>query len=125
MFDKNYALAMDIKNKILTNIMYADIDIFFDKEQNEYFISTRNKELYYSEAYGKLIFEINQDILWGQGIFNFYFILDTRAREFDNASKETIFFLQNENLYKSWDVKNTHSLFAGKYTDMDNFSLAA
>jgi len=76
MFDKNSALAIMIKNTILSNFLYADIEISFDKEQNEYYISTRNKELYYSEAYGMLVFDIEQNILWKQGIFNFFFILE-------------------------------------------------
>ena len=74
-------------NKILSNFIHADIEIIFDKERNEYFISTRNKELYYSEAFGMLVLKISQN-LWKRGIFNFYFILDVRDREFN---KEAIF----------------------------------
>ena len=76
MFDRNSALALVVKNIILTSFLDADIEIVFDKEQGEYYISTRNRELYYSEAYSMLILDINQNILWKQGIFNFYFILE-------------------------------------------------
>jgi len=118
------ALALEIKNIILTNFLNADIEIIFDKEQNEYFISTRNKELYYSEAYGMLILDISQNILWGQGIFNFYFILDIREHKSNEMTKNITFSLTGETSYKTWDV-NKLSLFIDKHIDMDIFSLAA
>jgi hypothetical protein len=124
MLNNNNALALSIKNIILTNFLHADIEIIFDKEQNEYFISTRNKELYYSEGYGMLMLEISKDILWKQGIFNFYFILDERNHEFDKMTKNLTFSLANEIIYKTWDV-NKPSLFVGKHIDVDNYSLAA
>ena len=75
-------LAMDIKNKILNQFNNADIDIRYDDEQNEYFISTKNKILYDSEEYEKLIFEIKQEMLYGRGIFNFYLTWDASDHVF-------------------------------------------
>jgi hypothetical protein len=117
-------LALTIKNKILTTFLHADIEINFDKEQNEYFISTRDKDLYYSEAYGLLILDIKQNILWKQGKFNFYFILDVRERDFDKMTEKTTFSHTDEINYKTWEV-NKPSLFIDKYVDMDNFPLVA
>ena len=125
MFDKNCVLAADIKNKILSRFIDAEINIFFDKERNEYFISTRDKDLYYSEEFGMLVFEINQGILWKQGIFNFYFILDLREREFINAADKISFSRKNETAYASWDINSAPRIFADKHIDTGNFSLAA
>jgi hypothetical protein len=97
----NNALALTIKNNILANFPFADIEIIFDKELGEYFISTRNKELYYSEAYGMLIFEINQNILWKQGIFNFFFILDERDHEINKLSQDITVSLSDEVHYET------------------------
>lgn len=125
MYNKDFVLALEIKNKILSHFVQADVDIFYDKEQDEYFISIRDKELYNSEEYGKLVFEINENILWGQGIFNFYFILDTRDCGFEKTTKEISFSLQDEIQYTSWIVNNTHSLFVDKHFDLNDSSLAA
>ena len=127
MFNENYGLAMEIRRKILSRFINADINIIFDKEQDEYFISTRNEELYYSEKYGQLVFEINQSILWGQGIFNFYFILDRREREFSEIVKEVSFSLQAKIPYTSWNIDDTavHRLSVDRHINMNNSSLAA
>ena len=124
MFNNDDSLALEIKNKILTRFIHADISVFFDKERNEYFISTRNKELYYSEGYGMLVLEISQN-LWGRGVFNFYFILDVRDHEFNKTANEISFSLKNEIHYILWDVSNTPPLIVDKYTGTDNYSLAA
>jgi hypothetical protein len=87
MLNNDNNLALIIKNIILTAFLHADIEVNFDKERNEYFISTRDKDLYYSEAYGLLILDIEQNILWKQGRFNFYFILDVRGRGFDKMTE--------------------------------------
>jgi len=120
----NNALALAIKKIILTKFLDANIKITFDKEQNEYFISTRNRELYYSEAYGMLVLEINQNILWKQGIFNFYFILDVRKHKFDKITKNITFSLADEIVYKPWGVKK-QSLFIDTHISVNDFSLAA
>jgi hypothetical protein len=117
-------LARSIRNKILSNFIFADIDIIYDKEQNEYFISTRNKDLYYSEAYGLLILDIKQNILWEQGKYNFYFTLDIQEKEFDRMIKNITFSLTDETDYKSWDVKKT-PIFVDKQIDIVYFPLAA
>jgi len=103
-------LARSIRNKILSNFISAEINITYDKEQNEYFISTRDKNLYYSEAYGLLILDIKQNILWEQGKYNFYFTLDVQEREFD---------------YKSWDIVKKTPIFVDKQIDTDYFPLLA
>jgi len=117
-------LARSIRNKILSNFIFADIDIIYDKEQNEYFISTRDKDLYYSEAYGLLILDIKQNILWEQGKYNFYFTLDVQEREFDKMITNITFSLKDEIVYKSWDVKKT-PILVDKQIDTDYFPLAA
>jgi len=109
MFNNYNALAMEIKNIILTNFFHADIEIIFDKEQNEYFISTRNRELYYSEAYGMLILEIKQNILWRRGVFNFYFILDLRPNQFEDMAKDTLFTSKETNSFTQWNL-HTHTV---------------
>ncbi|MDR1836641.1 MAG: hypothetical protein LBQ89_03180 [Treponema sp.] len=103
MFNHEDFLALEIKNIILTNFFHADIEIIFDKERNEYFISTRNKELYYSESYGMLILEINQNILWKQDFFNFYFILDLRRNPLENMAKN-ILFTSEETSFTQWNL---------------------
>ena len=108
MFSKNDSLALTIKNKILSNFINANIEVIFDKEQDEYFISTRNKELYYSEEYGMLVLEINQN-LWKQGIFNFYFILDLRLNPFENMVKDTLFTSKETNSFTQWNL-HTHTV---------------
>ena len=123
MADKNYTLAIKIKNMILSSFPYLDINIYFDNESNEYFISTRNKEQYYSEGYGMLVFEINQNILWGQGIFNFHFVLE--EREADKLAKSISFSANNETRYTSWDISSTHTLLVTKHAEADGFALAA
>jgi len=126
MFDENFALAIEIKNKIVSHFINADITISSDKGQNEYFISTRNKELYYSEEYGRLIFEINQDI-WSQGIFNFYFIVGNRGCEFSEIVKEISFSPQTTIPYTSWDIDSDaiHYLSVNRSNDMNNLLLVA
>jgi hypothetical protein len=124
MFDNDNSLALEIKNKILDRFIHANTSVFFDKEHNEYFISTRNKELYYSEEYGMLVLEISEN-LWRQGKFNFYFIFDARSHEFDRATKEISLSPENEILYASWGVNNTSFVFVDEYINTDNFSLAA
>jgi len=103
MFNHEDFVALEIKNIILTNFFHADIEIIFDKERNEYFISTRNKELYYSEPYGMLILEINQNILWKQGFFNFFFILDSRRNPLENMAKNTL-FTSEETSFTQWNL---------------------
>jgi hypothetical protein len=125
MINKNYTLALKIKNMILSTFPSLDICIYFDDELNEYIISTRNKEIYYSNEYGKLVFEINQEILWEQGIFNFYFILDESERESDKLAKGISFSQRNEVHYTSWVINNTHSLTIDRYDGIENYSLAA
>ena len=125
MVDKNYTLAMKIKNEILSNFPSLDINVYFDNESVEYFISTRNKEQYYSDEYGKLVFKINQKYLWGQGIFNFYFILDESKKETDKLANFISFSTNNEIHYISWDINNTNSLLIDEHTCMDSFALAA
>lgn len=124
MVDKNDTLAIKIKNLILSNFPHANINIFFDKEQSEYFISTSNEELYHSEAYGTLVMEIKMNILWKQNIYNFYFILDIRDRIFDNITEKITFLLEDETIYKTWDVNNSSS-FVDKHINISDFSLAA
>ena len=125
MFDNGGFIALKIKNKILSHFIHADINIVFDKEQNEYFISTRDRELYHSETYGKLVLEINQNILWGQGIFNFYFVLDSRGREFDKTVKEILFSIKKEVSYTAWNVNHTSALFVDKHIATNDPSKAA
>ena len=108
MFNNDDSLALEIKNTISINFIHANIEIIFDKERNEYFISTRNKELYYSEEYGMLVLEISQN-LWKQGIFNFYFILDLRLNPFENMAKDTLFDSEETNFFTQQSV--TVSLF--------------
>jgi hypothetical protein len=124
MFENDNFLAGSIRNIILSNFINANIDIIYDKGQNEYFISTRDKNLYYSEAYGLLILDIKQNILWKQGKFNFYFILDVRERDFDKMTEKTTFSHTDEISYKTWEV-NKPSIFIDKYVDTDNFPLVA
>jgi len=122
--DRNDALAMTIKNKILLTFPYADIDITLDKEQNEYSISTSNEELYHSEAYGALVMDIKMNILWKQNIYNFYFILDVRDREFDRITNKITFSPTDEINYKTWDVNKT-SFVVNKLVEIADSSLAA
>jgi hypothetical protein len=124
MFENDNFLASTIRNIILSHFIYADIDIIYDKEQNEYYISTRNRDLYYSEAYGLLILDIKQNILWKQGKFNFYFILDIRGREFVTITEKIIFSHTDEIKYKTWDINKT-PLFVDSHIDIYNFPLAA
>jgi len=121
MFNENNALVIEIKNKILLQFIDAEIDIFYDKDQDEYFISTRNKELYYSDDYGKLIYEINQGDLWVNGIFNIYFIL----RENDTSVKEMSFSVDKETVYTSWNVDKTQAFNTDKMYYFNDNSLAA
>jgi len=123
MFNNYNALAMEIKNIILANFIHADIEIIFDKERNEYFISTRNRELYYSEAYGMLILEINQNILWKQGVFNFYFILDLRPNQFEDMAKDALFTSEETSFFAQWDL-HTHTVSEDDHF-VYNYPLAA
>jgi len=125
MFDNGNFVALEIKNKIRSHFIDADINIVFDKEQNEYFVSTQNRELYYSEEYGKLVLEISQSLLWGQGIFNFYFVLDSSGREFDKTVKEILFSLKREVTYTAWNVNASSALFVDKHVDVNDSSMAA
>jgi Rps23 Pro-64 3,4-dihydroxylase Tpa1-like proline 4-hydroxylase len=104
MLNNNYALALAIKNIILTNFLHADIEITFDKEQDEYFISTQNKEIYYSQAYGMLLLEINQNILWKQGIFNFHFTLNVKPSQPEELVRKMTFDQKETNSYLLWNV---------------------
>jgi len=124
MLENDNLLAFNIKNKIESDFINAKINIIYDKEQNEYFISTRDKDLYYSESYGLLILDIKQNILWKQGKYNFYFILDAQEQEFDKLSKKITFTLKNEIDYKPWNVKKT-LIIVDKHIDTENFSLVA
>ena len=125
MSDKNYTLAMKIRNIILSTFPSLDINVYFDNELKEYIISTRNKEYYYSENYGKLISEINNNILWCQGIFNFYFILDEGEKEFDMLTNVMSFSFNNEILFKPWARDTSNLLLIEKHNNTDNYSLAA
>jgi hypothetical protein len=125
MFNNNNALGLEIKNKILEKFINADLEVYMDREQNEYFIVTHNKELYYSEAYGMLVLEINQNILWKQGIFNFYFILDVRANELGIMAKNMSFSQEKTYPYELWSVSNTHEFAVGNDIALNDFSLAA
>ena len=125
MFDKNNALAIKIKNTILSNFLYADIEISFDKEQNEYYISTRNKELYYSEAYGMLVFDIEQNILWKQGIFNFYFILEEGHNKYKKMADVMSVAREESGSYSVWNTYSTGNLTFDNNIELSNFYLAA
>ena len=46
MFTDDDVVALEIRDKIQARFPYADIKIMFDENMGEYFISTRNKELY-------------------------------------------------------------------------------
>lgn len=122
--NRNDTLAMTIKNKILLKFPYADIDITLDKEQNEYFISTSDEELYHSEAYGVLVMDIKLNILWKQNVYNFYFILDLRKSEFGKMTKNMTFSPANEINYKTWDVNKT-PFVTNKLIEIADSSLAA
>jgi hypothetical protein len=125
MFNKNNALILEIKNRILKKLINADIEVYLDREQNEYFIVTHNKDLYNSEAYGMLVLEINQNILWKQGIFNFYFILDVRANELGIMAENMSFSQEKTYPYELWNISNTHEFAVCKNIALDDFSLAA
>jgi hypothetical protein len=120
MFSKNDSLALEIKNKILTNFIQANIEIVYDKEQNEYFISTRNKDLYYSEAYGLFTLEISQG-LWEQGIFNFHFILDVKPSQFEDMEKCMSFDVKEMATFTSWRTL-AYPRSSVKYA-IDNYTL--
>lgn len=125
MVDNNHALAIMIKNKIQTHFINAGVNIIFDKERNEYFISTRNRDLYYSQAYGILILEINQNTLWGRGIFNFYFTLDEKQDHLEKMAEQTSFDRKESKHYEMWGVHNTHILFVDNHVVPGDYSLAA
>jgi len=122
MFSKNDSLALEIKNKILTNFIQANTEIVFDREQNEYFISTRNKDLFYSEAYGLFTLEINQG-LWEQGIFNFYFILDVKPNQFEDMEKRFSFDPKETDTFTSWCSQA--SSFSGSKSFVIKYPLVA
>jgi len=124
MFDKNYLLAIEIKNMILTNFYYVDINIIYDKGLDEYFISTHDENLYYSEPYGMLILAINQDILWKQGYFNFYFILDKTIHNI-NIAEEISFERKYTDSYSLWGVRDTDNIQIESDIEFSDFSLAA
>ena len=121
--DDNY-LALKLKNLIESRFPYADIKISFNKDFGEYFISTRNKELYYSEDYLMLLFEIDNDILWEQGKFNFFFTLNQRGPEYDFMANSIIFSVKESGHYPELEAVKP-SGFAGNNTVTDNLHLAA
>jgi hypothetical protein len=72
-----------------------------------------------------LVFEINQNILWKQGIFNFYFILDIRTNDPKIMTKNMSFSQEETYTYVLWDVNKTHEFVVGNNIELDDFSLAA
>jgi hypothetical protein len=125
MFDSKNGLAITIKNILLTHFPCAEIDIIFDKEQNEYFISTRDEKLYYSEEYGMLIMEIKLNLLWDNGIFNFFFILDSTPIQVEKLF-DSISFSQKEitpDFY--WNIGNNNVLSVKDNIESNNLFLAA
>ena len=124
MFSNDDILVIKIKNKIQARFPQSNIEIRFDKELNEYFISTRNKELYYSDEYGMLIFEIDSEILWKQNKFNFYFVLNERYNGLNMLINKLSFSYKINDNYIDWNI-NKPNIFIERYNDTNNFSLAA
>jgi hypothetical protein len=125
MFDKNYSLAVEIKNLILSFFYYADIDIVYDNDLDEYFITTRDEKLYYSEAYGMLVLAINQGILWKYGNFNFYFILDNKPARQKNTVEKISFEQKEAGSYFSWGVYNTDNMRIEGGAEFSDYYLVA
>jgi hypothetical protein len=124
MFDKYYSLAIEIKNMILSNLYYDDINIIYDDELDEYFISIHDENLYYSESYAMLVLKINQDILWKQGYFNFYFILDKTIHNINIAEKIS-FERKDADFDSLWGVHDTDNIQIESDIEFSDFSLAA
>jgi hypothetical protein len=72
-----------------------------------------------------LVFEINQNILWKQGIFNFYFILDIRTNDPKIMTKNMSFSQEETYTYVLWDINKAHEFAVGNNIEVDDFSLAA
>jgi hypothetical protein len=125
MFDANSVLATEIKNRIMKNFLYANVNVVFDEAHDEYFVSVDNRELYYSEAFQSFVMGIKQDILWKENVHNFYFILDVTLYGFERITKEISFERKETSAYTIWDFCNENSLAVDRLMTIDTFHLAA
>jgi hypothetical protein len=125
MFDDRNVLATEIKNRIMKNFLYANVNVVFDQEHNEYFVSVDNRELYYSEAFQSFVMGIKQDILWKENIHNFYFILDETLYGFEKITGKISFERKDASAYVIWDFCNGNSIVADTRITADIFHLAA
>jgi hypothetical protein len=125
MFDDNNVLATEIKNRIMKNFLYANANVVFDQEHNEYFVSVDNRELYYSEAFQSFVMGIKQDILWKENVHNFYFILDETLYGFERIAREISFERKETSAYAIWDFCIENGPTVDRQMTTDIFHLAA
>jgi hypothetical protein len=110
MFDDMNVLVTEIKNRIMKIFLYANVNVVFDQDHNEYFVSVDNSELYYSEAFQSFVMGIKQDILWKENIHNFYFILDETFYGFERITREISSERKETSAYAIWDFCNGSSI---------------
>jgi hypothetical protein len=75
MFDDNDYLIDDLKREIYQNYSSVNINVVRN-ENNEYFFSIDNREVYYSEDFQFFLMELKKDMLWKKNIYNVFFSLD-------------------------------------------------
>ena len=71
-----------------------------------------------------LLFEIDNDILWKQGRFNFFFTFNARNDEIDVMANSVFFYKRENCIYTEWEaVKQTG--FTESNIDTNNLYMAA
>jgi hypothetical protein len=75
MFDDNDHLIDDLKIEIYQNYPSVNINVVRN-ENNEYFFSINNREVYYSEDFQLFLMKLKKDMLWKKNIYNVFFSLD-------------------------------------------------
>jgi hypothetical protein len=87
MFDENYYLIDELKKKIYENYPSININAVCN-EEDEYFLSIDNRELYYSEGFQLFLMSLKRDMLWKKNIYNIYFSLDEIANRINNITSD-------------------------------------
>lgn len=125
MTSETFFIENDIKTIILKHFPSLIISIYYESNDDEYFISIPFEDIYYSDEYQKLIMQIKTEYLWKNNLNNFYFIW---SNQFCCDEMNTIIYFKDKisNQYKNWSVFDeitridVNSLF-----NVDYYGLAA
>ncbi len=71
-----YSTFLTIQNEIQKYYPSLRISLSFDPDDDEYYISINDRDIFHSEQYRKLIFNITEALLWENGIYNVFFNIE-------------------------------------------------